>query len=795
MKNKQIFILVLAVFLLSFISFVYASYEFNDHSIQEEYAKDSSIYGQIQISFEDELVNSLFTDSLGNSVKLKELLMDSSDYSYNCERANCESKFNEVHSGNTLSFHLNDGEEAFYGLIFNEKSININSIDFKLVSDATESPTNQISLDFFLDGEIEIENTNVGSSEKEVNFGCFSPSGNELELGLDSTPYCQEILIDKTPGVKIGAWIKEITAGNNVMMTLYDKDGGFLNSCEISKIDITSGGSEEFCLIENYSVLEEENHFGCIWMDGVGDGEYKIQGHSQENNCGFQGTPPGEAVYSYQIGAIEKYFGNVGTIQVQNTLDNGENLSRMVEDYIFSEYGSLDCSSEKCYVPLGVISSFDQDITLKDLDVDYDFEGGSGVTMNNFYRFEEDPSKVSSSSGWLSLGQFFKLPSEEGDLTYSLNYKGDQLFEEEISINDYQINLYPKKAAVGFPTDFSIYVPTALSASLYNWDFGDGNSKITAVPNIKHTYMSEGNFIMELKVSTSIGELQKSFGIEVGPAKEVLRSEIQKRKDNLDIFEESLVSLNLFEKDQVKKVVDVSHLRQNLTVLEEEEAIAITDEEYADIISRLLSLEFPSSLQKGFVGKSFLIPSEESINLGILESITGEIYDNSQRTYDYIRFWNIDNLNSDISHNRIKINWEDGSKSQINLFDLTIMQSKSISEDYYFIIKELENLDFDTGQVIETEGNYKYIQLSSSTESITFSTTEDVKMGENLFISPSKVILGDVEEVSELEVKNWIIVLGVIGVLLVGLLVYLVLHRWYRVKYERHLFPDKNQLY
>ena len=24
---------------------------------------------------------------------------------------------------------------------------------------------------------------------------------------------------------------------------------------------------------------------------------------------------------------------------------------------------------------------------------------------------------------------------------------------------------------------------------------------------------------------------------------------------------------------------------------------------------------------------------------------------------------------------------------------------------------------------------------------------------------------------------------------------YLILHRWYQIQYERHLFPDKNQLY
>ncbi|MBU2612488.1 MAG: PKD domain-containing protein, partial [Nanoarchaeota archaeon] len=789
---KYFFALILAVFIFSFVA---ATYDFSDYSIQDLYSKGSSISGTIEISFEDEPINSLFTDSLGNSVELRELLFASQNYPYTCSYANCESRFVQGGIGSTFTFSLPKGQSTFYGLIFNQNLVKINSARFDLQSDATESPTNQISVDFFNDEIVDVKNTNPGNTLGEENFGCFNSSQSQTEVTLTTTPYCQEILLNETPGVYIGAWVKEVTAGTkNVTMTLYTKEGNIINGCQMSKNDLTSYGSRAFCSVD-VSVPEEGKYFVCISSGASGSGDYKVRGFSQANNCGFQGIPPKTPVYSYEIGARQKYFGNVGTINILNTLKNGNNLSQMIENYIVSEYGTKDCSANPCYVPIKITSAKDQSVTIKNLNVNYDFIGGSGVTMTTFYKFDEDPSEVTSSMGNLNLGQFFKLPNEEANLTYKLNYKGDELFEEEISVKDFGISIYPLRAAANFPTDFVAHVPSTLNPTLYTWEFGDGQSKITNTPNVRTTYNEEGSFTLTLTVKTNVGDIPTGFDIIVGSPKEVLSYEIQKRKSNLDLVENLFSSLSTFEQDEVKKILDIPSLRASLEIIEEEEALATTEEEYAHIISELLNLSSPLSLGKYVVRQSFYIPSSESIDLNALSLVTGRTYNYSQSTYDYVQFWNVDKLDSDITESQVVVFWDEKPESTIRFFELTVSQSESISEDYYFIIKNLGGLSFRSLENVQSVEGNKYIKLSSSTERIEFSTTQAGEITGFMFISPSVIDIQDVGEISEPRSNFWILILGLIAVLLIGLFIYLILHRWYRVKYESYLFPDKNHLY
>ncbi|MDP3966606.1 MAG: PKD domain-containing protein [archaeon] len=787
-----VLVVMLIVFLLSFVS---ASYNFSNYSIEDTYSVGSSISGSLKISFENESINSPFTDSLGNEVLLKSLLLGDESYSYTCGYLNCKSKFTGFLAGSTRTFFLPKGESVFYGLRFNQNLVKINFAGFDLESDATESAENQVSIDFFNDGVIDVKNTKKGNNFGSENFGCFNSSEIQTEITLTTSPYCQEILLHEAPGLKVGAWIKEALPGTkNVIMSLYDGDGDLLNSCILSKSSITSGGSRVFCEIDT-AISENGTYFSCINSGVAGNGEYKTRGFSQENNCGFQGVPPKNSVYSYEIGASEKYYGNVGILTIGNNLPNGNNLSKMIENYIISEYGSLDCSGQNCLVPIKIISSKNQSVTLRNLNVNYDFQGGYGAVMNNFYELEEDPSKVNSATGSLSLGDYFKLPEEEGDLDYTLYFKGSELFEKEISLEDFKIRLYPLKSAALFPTDFVAVVPYELEPALYTWDFGDGQSRITSVSEVSHTYQGEGNYTFTLRVLTKVGEVTTSFNVEVGSPREVLSYEIEKRKGNLDDFEDSLSLLDLFEKNEVQNIINISSLRSSLETIEEEESLAVTDEDYSHIISKLLNLSFPLSLDESFVGGSFFIPSENSIDLNLLSSITGKNYNDSQSTYDYIQFWNQKNLNSDITENQIIINWEDRLPTVIRFFELSVEQSSSISEDYYFAINDLSDLNFEDESEIESIEGYKYMKLSSGTDRISFSTTERGQISNFMFISPSVIEIQEISPVEEAGNNIWILVLGMAGVLLIGLFVYLILHKWYQVKYERYLFPDKNHLY
>ncbi len=794
MKNKQIFVLILAVFLLSFVS---ASYNFTNYSIQTQYATGSAISGNLKISFTNEPVNSLFTDSLGNSFSLKDLISASTGYTQTCSYPSCEPAFKEnVASESFPSINLPEGESVFYGINFKDNLIGINSISFDLSSTAGESSTSQLLVDLLNDGTTEIKNQKAGTDFSDnTTFGCYVPS-NETEFTLTTTPYCQEVSFEDAPGLEVGAWVKQgaVSGTMNVSMRLYDENGGYLDGCKIPEGNLSSSGGDSFCEIN--TPIKKGNYYLCVVGSNSQVNDYKVHGHNQNPNCGFFGYPSAgkSKSYTYEIGGRQKNFGAVGDISINNTLSDGEKFSSLVESYIIQNYGNLDCSVTNCLVPIKFTSLKNQTITLSNLNVNYNSTGGPGATLNKFSELREDPSLVNA-SGTLSLGQFFKLPNEAGNITYSLDYKGVRLFNKDISIKSYDISLYPTSVPVSFSTVLYVSVPSSLNSALYTWDFGDNTTQITSTPTISHAYSTEGNYTLNVVITTKIGEISKSFQITVGSAKDVLHTELQKRSDSLMQIETTLSSLSPFEKAQAQKLFDLTSLKSNLSALQDEESLASSEADYNKIISEFLSLKFPDSLQKVEISKSFLNPTQSNVDLGALNSLTGMNYENVQGTYDYITFWNVENLNSALSQNKILVNWDDGTTSSLNLYELSIIPTKAIDENYYLFIKDTGNLNFSNNLNLKEISGYKYLPLTGSRQDFSFSADETFQFASNLFISPSNVTVLDSTPVPEVQTKTWPIYVGIFVVFLFGLILYFIMHHWYKVKYEKFLFPDKNQLY
>ena len=790
MKLRGIFVLVLAVFLLSFVS---ASYNLTNYSIQSQYATGSSISGNLKISFTNEPITNEFTDSLGNKVPLKSLLESSKDYDYKCSYPQCESKFKETDLSSNFDFNLNKGENAFYGFIFKGSLVGIDSVKFNLRSDVGESPTNQLSLDFLNDKSVDLVNPKKGNAMGDVNHGCYNPS-NETEFDLDSTYTCQKISLNDAPDVQIGGWVKEITSSTNssAKMNLLDSSGILVGGCSLH----VSGEEETFC-DANVSVTKGD-YYVCIKKTGIGDGEYKIRGHYQDNNCGFKGFPPQSPIYSYQLGAKENYYGSYGTILINNTLPDGESLPSMIENYISSNYGSLDCSSQPkgCIVPIKFSSSSNQNLTLSNLDIKYDLKAGSGVHLTKFSQLNEDPSLVNSSVQTLLLGNFFSLPNQEKNLTYSLSYDGKTLFDnKKISLKNFNIEIYPKNIPVSFLSEIAAYVPPELNPFLYEWDFGDNNSQITQTELVQHAYPSEGNYTLTLTVSTDIGEITKSFKVTVGSAKNVLKSELENRKDDLDRIDSTLSSLTSFEKKLINSVVDIPKLRGNLTALQNEEASASTELDYNKIIQEFLNLNFPKLVQNAQVSNSFLNPSQSQVDVNVLNSATGKNYTLSDSTTNYIKFWNVNHLSSNLGQRKLSVFWDDGTSYSFNVYKLSILPSKSINESYYLFIKDSGNLTLNENSSFKSSQGYEYTKLNGKNQDFTFSTSGDYEIGNNVFISPSNVIENSLPNPQPPISKTWIIYVSVFGVLVLGFIIYLFMLHWYNSKYEKFLFPDKNQLY
>lgn len=81
MRCKEVFVFIFIIFLISFSS---ASFILSEEgsSINNQYDIPDYLKASINISFQNESLSSIFTDSLGNSITLKELLDITSGYSY-----------------------------------------------------------------------------------------------------------------------------------------------------------------------------------------------------------------------------------------------------------------------------------------------------------------------------------------------------------------------------------------------------------------------------------------------------------------------------------------------------------------------------------------------------------------------------------------------------------------------------------------------------------------------------------------------------------------------------------------
>ena len=150
----------------------------------------------------------------------------------------------------------------------------------------------------------------------------------------------------------------------------------------------------------------------------------------------------------------------------------------------------------------------------------------------------------------------------------------------------------------------------------------------------------------------------------------------------------------------------------------------------------------------------------------------------------------------DLLSSELKLIWEDNEESIINVYELVINPKTDITEDYYLLIRDSPELGFEDSTNLETVVGYKYLSLDSASTAIKFSTREDVSVKDFVFIAP-----GYIEEVTteigEEEPTNPFLLVFFIFLIagVIGAVIYFFLHRWYESKYEKTLFPNKNQLY
>jgi hypothetical protein len=182
--------------------------------------------------------------------------------------------------------------------------------------------------------------------------------------------------------------------------------------------------------------------------------------------------------------------------------------------------------------------------------------------------------------------------------------------------------------------------------------------------------------------------------------------------------------------------------------------------------------------------------------LNVLELIEEEQINNSEETINSILFWEQQNINSKISMNNILVKWDSELESFFRTFELTINPIYSQSENFYFIIKKIDDLYFKDNISLEEAPGYKYLPINKST-TLEFSTTGAFDFTTiPMFISPQleKIKVEEIEEIEE-QNRGAILVAILILLLIIGIAAYIFLQQWYKNKYEKYLFKERNQLY
>ncbi len=809
MRNIFVFCIVFAIFLTGVAS---ASFNIGNLSsnIETNYGPSENIRGWVNISLQNEPTNSVFSDSFENSITLIDLLnLNGFSLNGSCSTRDCGSDYSANNGEQTKNFSLGYASQKIIGFKLTGDIKSIDSVNFTIESNAPSSCINQLKIDILNDGEIDTGNYKSGEGTCANFNSCFNISEESTEVPIGVTPFCQKMNLPESPGFTLGAWIKEFSnSTKTITMALYSLHGGDpLATCNLNS---TSGEGEKSCSV-NYLVKKSEEYYVCIYSD-KSDMAHKIRGYiplDSSKACGFNGQPTygKKATAAYQIFANGKRFGGVGALNINNSLSGGKTTSDKIKDYIINKHGSLNCSND-CVIPIKIISNLNQSITLKGLSIVYGKTDLPGIIENKFYDLEETPAVINLNFKKIYLDKSnFSVPSSYGNHTFTLEFSGEDIVSKKIIVEKVPIinSLSPTSTASAYPTIFTVILDSPGNITKYEWDFGDNKTEISSTNKITHIYSSKGNYKMKITITDKSQKTSyKTFDITVNTPEKIINSTIKEMKEDLTNISEELKKFTSFEQQKLNSALDIENLNKAITELERDFKIKTSEAEINEIMSKLVELKVPKSVMATSSSADYIpfLPKNETIDMEFLKSIGGGNYD-SNREEEYktaVIFWMFTNIDTALKFKEFSAIYKQSEEPILSIFELKISEKKSVDYDYFLIISGLDNLEFDSNYLEREKDGAKYITLKEDNYKILFSTTEEVDFFDlPLFISPeiSKLDLVEKDIPSFIEShKKWYVFSLVIAILLVlGLIVYILLQRWYKVKYENYLFKERNNLY
>ena len=801
--KKKVFIIVFFFVLFALILNVFTSFEKGDpgFEITTQYSQDETIKGWINISLKNETTDSLFTDSFNNSISLIELLNSNNNLEYDCLPSDCEKNYLETNPEAEKTFSLNEGESKIIGIkITGDNFENISDFSMNISSTAAESFEPQLYIDILDNNEFEWRSHTPSNNFHDEDYGCYD-SSNET-VSIHNQQYCEKINIPVSPNVEIGAYVIENPGGDvDFNMGICDENNANCNYCEA-----TASTSGRISCISDEEIEERQDFFICINTKNIIDNnKYKI--NSETNNpCGFANIQENER--DFEIFAKPGSYAamNEFTLNNDQLQDTGSliDLKFYIENYI-ERYDNV-CTNG-CIVPIKFLATKLQTITVSDLSVFYT-SSGTPKEETDFYDITEIPAKITSDFQKIYLDDAnLSVSGNFGEtINYSLNLNNNEILTDEIIIERVpQItSIFPTTVIAAFPTEFKTNIETFNSSDEtlnYEWIFGDGTTRTTSENKITHTYESLGTYSLKVSITNSESlSSSKTFNITVKTPKEAINSVLTEKLGKLENITSQINGLSLFQKDSLSKTLKLSGIETNLSSLQRRNATAVADNDYVNIMKDLVVIRIPDSVFKSEAIESVnFYPIENNINLEVLKTIAGGDFIPSEED-EYkksVLSWYLENIDADINLKEFSVTYGDSIEKVLSFFQINI----NGEEGAYFIIPQLDNLEFKENYQQREISEHVYIELTNERNEFEFSTTEDISFSElPAFVSPSisELPVISVEVSSENKTKFsklTIFILSVILAFLIGFIAYIVIQLWYKRKYEDYLFKNKNNLY
>ena len=388
-----------------------------------------------------------------------------------------------------------------------------------------------------------------------------------------------------------------------------------------------------------------------------------------------------------------------------------------------------------------------------------------------------------------------------------MKLNGDEIISsEDISIEKVPEikSLNPLTVIAAYPTEFKVSLKNsdeASSVSKYVWDFGDNKTKTTTENKVIHTYDKIKNYVLKVSISNNNSfSSDKTFNITVKNPKDAINDVLNQKLDSLNKIKSEINGFDSFEQTSLSGTIGVDNLENSLSSLQQRNASAVSDDDYVNIMKDLINLSIPDSVFKSKVTQPIkFYPSEENVNVGVLQSIAGGDYGSEGDIQKAVLAWYLDNVDADITSSEFSADY-DNSISKVSTFFKISINSNPNRGDSFFVMPLLDNLKFKEDYQDTEINGYTYINIPPEGKTIEFSTTENLDFNSlPAFVSPSiselPIISANVSPSQEKLPKIAIIILSVILALIIGFILYLILQTWYKKKYEDYLFKNKNNLY